>query len=603
VPTVDLRPARWLPGLRVVRTYRREWLARDVYAGLALGAVLVPAGMGYAVAAGLPAVAGLYATVVPLLVYALVGPSRIMVFGPDSSLAPLIAATVVPLAGADVDRLTSLAAALALFAGAISIAAGCARFGFLTDLLSIPVRYGYLNGIALLIFVSQIAKMCEIPVTGDGVIGGIRSLVRGVRDGELNTTSLALGAGAVAVTLILRRWVPRVPAPLVVVVAGIAVVKVLDLSTVSLVGRLPAGLPSFELPAIHTEDLGPLLAGAAGIAVVSMTDTSVLSRTWAMRERYDVEPNHELVAAGTVNAATALFQGFPVSSSASRTPVAAAAGAKTQLTGVVGALATLVVLAWLPGLFADLPSAVLAAIVVGAAISLVEIRGVRRLARLRPAEFVISLVAFAGVAVVGVIPGIGIAVAVSLLAFIRKAWAPHTAELVRVDGLKGYHDVVRHPSGRRVPGLALLRFDAPLFFANAEAFKRAVLDLANAPGRGVRWIVVTAEPVTDIDVTGVHVLGDLLDALDEQGVVLAFAELKGRVRDQLAQTGLVDRIGSEHFYPTVGQAVRAAVTATGVAWTDWEDSQDPARPSDVASDTHRATWPRRRSRATGGPSS
>jgi MFS superfamily sulfate permease-like transporter len=229
----------------------------------------------------------------------------------------------------------------------------------------------------------------------------------------------------------------------------------------------------------------------------------------------------------------------------------------------------------MPGLFANLPSAVLAAIVISAAVSLVEIRDVRRLARLRPAEFVVSMVAFAGVAVVGVIPGIGIAVAVSLLAFVRRAWAPHTAELVRVDGLKGYHDIARHPEGRRIPGLALFRFDAPLFFANAEAFKRAVLDVANEPGRDVRWIVVTAEPVTDIDVTAAHALRDLLDALDQQGVVLAFAELKGRVRDRLVPTGLLERIGSERFYPTIGQAVRAAVTSTGAAWTDWEDSPDP----------------------------
>jgi MFS superfamily sulfate permease-like transporter len=340
---------------------------------------------------------------------------------------------------------------------------------------------------------------------------------------------------------------------------------------ISLVGELPAGLPGFDIPDVRRSDLSALLAGAAGIAVVATADTSVLSRTLAMRERDDVDPNQELIATGAVNIATGLFQGFPVSSSASRTPVAAEAGARTQLTGVVGAAAIIAVLVWAPGLFRNLPSSVLAAIVIAAAMSLVEIRGLVRLARVRPAEFIVSVVALAGVAVLGVIPGIGIAVGLSLLAFIRRAWVPHTAELVRVDGLKGYHDVNRHPEGLRVPELALLRFDAPLFFANADVFKRTVLRLARDPERRIRWIVVAAEPITDVDVTAAQALSDVLDELDEAGIVLAFAEMKGPVRERLAATGLVDRIGPERFYPTIGQAVRTSVTATGASWTDWED--------------------------------
>jgi MFS superfamily sulfate permease-like transporter len=337
------------------------------------------------------------------------------------------------------------------------------------------------------------------------------------------------------------------------------------------VGELPAGLPRFDIPDVQRSDLSALLAGAAGIAVVAMADTSVLSRTLAMRERNDVDPNQELVATGAVNIATGLFQGFPVSSSASRTPVAAEAGARTQLTGVVGAAAIIAVLIWAPGLFRNLPSSVLAAIVIAAAMSLVEVRGLVRLARVRRAEFIVSCVALAGVAVLGVIAGIGISVGLSLLAFIRRAWAPHTAELVRVDGLKGYHDVNRHPEGRRVPELALLRFDAPLFFANADAFKREVLRLARDPERRIRWIVVAAEPITDVDVTAAQALGEVLDDLDEDGIVLAFAEMKGPVRERLAATGLVDRIGAERFYPTIGEAVRTSVTSTGTSWTDWED--------------------------------
>jgi high affinity sulfate transporter 1 len=567
----------WLPGVRVARTYHGAWLRADVPAGLVLTSLLVPAGMGYAQAAGLPPVYGLYATVVPLLVYAVAGPSRLLIFGPDSSLAPLIAASVLPLAGADPARAATLAAALAVFSGVMCVAAGLARVGYITDLLSLPVRYGYLNGIALLIVVSQVAKICEIPLDSDDVIGGVRELVSGLRAGEANATSVAVGAGALLALLALRRWLPRLPAAILVVGASIALVALGGLDGLHVVGELPSGLPTFEVPHVNSGDLGALVAGAAGIAVVSIADTSVLSRTMAVREHRSVDPNRELVATGLVHVSSGLFQGFPTSASSSRTPVAMDAGGRTQLTAVIGALSIVAILLWAPGVFRDLPTAALGAVVIVAAMRLVEIRGVARLARVSPAELVVSLVAFAGVAVFGVIVGIGIAVGVSLLAFIRRAWAPHTAELVRVDGLKGYHDVARHPEGRRVPGLALFRFDAPLFFANADSFKREVVTLSERPG--VRWIVVTAEPVTDVDATGAEVLASVLEVLNRRGIVLAFAEMKGPVRDRLARSGLVDRIGRDRFYRTVGEAVKASVAATGSPWTDWEDQADVVTPS------------------------
>ena len=579
------RLLRWLPGVGVARSYRRTWLGHDVVAGLVLTCLLVPAGMGYAQAAGLPPVHGLYATVVPLLVFAVVGPSRLLVFGPDSSLAPLIAASVLPLAGASTARAATLAAALGVLAGVICIAAGLARVGYLTDLLSLPIRYGYLNGIALLIIVGQVARICEIPTDSDDVVGGTRELVAGIVAGEANTTSVVLGATALAAILAMRRWLPKLPGLLLAVVTAIVVVDLLGLDGIAVVGELPPGVPTFSLPDLRSSDISALLAGAAGIAVVTIADTSVLSRTMAGRENRVVDPHQELVATGLVNVGSGLFQGFPTSASASRTPVAIDAGGRTQLTGVIGALAIMAILLWTPGLFRNLPTAVLGAIVIAAAISFVEIRGVARLARVSPREFVVSLVAFAGVAVFGVIVGIGIAVAVALLAFIHRAWAPHTAELVRVDGMKGYHDVRRHPEGRRIPGLALLRFDAPLFFANAEAFKREVLTLADRPG--VRWIVITAEPVTDVDVTGVEAVSSVLDELDKRQIVLAFAELKGPVRDRLARSGLVDRIGRDRFYRTVGEAVKASVEATGSVWTDWEDEPRAEVSRSTTSGRHR----------------
>jgi high affinity sulfate transporter 1 len=564
----------------VSRSYRREWLRHDVTAGLVLTAVLVPAGIAYAEAAGLPAVNGLYATIAALVAYALVGPSRILILGPDSALTPLIAAAVLPLAGADPARAATLAAGLALLVGLICVGAGAARFGYLTDLLSLPVRYGYLNGIALVILVGQVPKLCGFSTDADRVVEGVADFVDGVADGLVDGTALAFGLGALAVILLTRHMAPKVPALLIAVVAAIALVPLLGLGPddLPLVGDLPPGLPEFTVPDLRLSDLGSLFAAAAGVAVVSFADTSVLSRTYAMRGRVEVPPNQELVALGLTNAAAGMLQGFPVSGSVSRTPVAVTAGARTQLTGVVGAVAVISLLLWVPGVFRNLPSSVLAAVVIAAAISLIEVRGVLHLARTRPSEMVVSLVATAAVAVVGVITGMGIAIGVSLLAFIRRAWAPHSAELVRVDGLKGYHDVERHPEGHRVPGLALFRFDAPLFFANADAFKKRVLAVAENSDRHVDWVVVTAEPVTDIDATGAGALGELLDLLERRHITLAFAELKGPVRERLGRFGLVDRIGAEHFYRTVGEAVHAYVDATAVPWTDWEDREvgDPS---------------------------
>lgn len=571
---------RWVPGLGVLRRYRAAWLRRDLAAGLVLTALLVPAGMGYAEAAGLAPIHGLYASAIPLLVYALLGPSRILVLGPDSSLSPLILAAVIPLAGRDPDERAALAAMIAIMAGVLCLAAGLARFGFLTDLLSIPVRYGYLNGIALVILVSQLPKLFGFTTTGTDAISGLREFVEGVLDGDTNRTALAIGLGTLAIILGVRRLFPRAPGILIAVVAAIAAVSLLDLGAegISLVGVLPQGLPSFTVPSVGLAEMGQLLAAAFGIAVVSFTDTSVLSRSYATREGVEVDSNQELVALGSASIAAGFFQGFSVSGSASRTPVSEAAGARTQVTGVVGAVAILAMLVFLPGLFRNLPTSALAAVVIAAAIKLAEIRPVLKLWTLRRSEFWMSIIAFGGVAVFGVIPGIAIAVGVSLLNFIRRAWRPYTASLARVEGLKGYHDRDRHPEGAPVPGLLLFRFDAPLFFANADFFRNQVRRDLHAVAPPARWVVVTAEPITDIDVTAAEMLASLLDELEGDEIVLAFAEMKGPVKERLRRFGLVERIGEAHFYPTIGEAVKAYLAATGQAWVDWEERPGPTVP-------------------------
>jgi high affinity sulfate transporter 1 len=574
---------RWLPGVRTLREYRRSWLPRDVVAGIVLTALLVPAGMGYAEASGLPAIYGLYATIIPLVTYAILGPSRILVLGPDSSLAPLIAAAILPLAGDSPEEAVALAGILAILSGLLCVLAGLARLGFITDLLSKPVRYGYMNGIALTVLLSQLPKLFGFSIDAEGVIPEAKALLRGIADGKTNTAALIIGVACLIVILAFKRWRPRIPGVLVAVLGATVAVGVFDLARryhLSVVGPLPKGLPSFQVPSVSASHLQALLAGAVGIALVSFADTSVLSRTFAIRGGYRVDPNQELVALGAANVASGLFQGFSVSSSSSRTPVAESAGAKTQLTGLVGAAAIALMLLFFPNLVRNLPNSALAAVVISAAIGLIEVAGVRKLYRLRRTEFGLSIVCFLGVALLGVIQGIFIAVGLALLNFVRRAWYPYDAVLGRVDGLKGYHDVSRYPDAKRIPGLLLYRWDAPLFFANAEQFAdRLRLAIASSP-TPVRWAIVTAEPVTDLDTTAADVLRRLEEELAAQGIDLRFAEMKDPVKDRLKRYGLFDRFGDDHFYPTVGTAVDAYLDAMGVEWVDWEDreTRDPASP-------------------------
>ena len=566
----------WLPGLATLLDYRRSWFVNDLVAGLVLTAILVPVGMGYAQAAGLPAIYGLYATIVPLLAYAIFGPSRILVLGPDSSLAAIIAATIVPLAAGDPDRLVALAGALALLTGGLCILAGLARFGFITDLLSKPVRLGYLNGIALTVIIGQLPKLLGFSASGDNLVEEAISLVQGIAQGLTNWTAFAIGASCLAIVLVFKRRWPKIPGVLIAVVGATVLVGLLDLAAtagVSVVGPLPQGLPSFQIPAVSLADLSALAAGAIAITLVSFADTSVLSRTFALRGGYEVDQNQEMIALGAANVAAGLFQGFSISSSSSRTPVAEQAGAKTQVTGVVGALCIALLLLFAPTLLQNLPNAALGAVVIAACLSLVDIQGFVRLYQLRRGEFVLAFVCFLGVALIGVIQGIFIAIGLALLGFIWRAWRPYDAVLGRVEGLKGYHDVTRYPEAVRIPGLVLFRWDAPLFFANAEVFRDHVRQAIAVAPTPTRWVIVAAEPVTDIDITAAEMLSALDNDLQQAGIELAFAEMKDPVKDRLKDYGLFTKLGAELFFPTIGQAVNSYLEAYPVDWTDWEDVQ------------------------------
>ena len=563
----------WLPGVHLIRHYQRSWLQNDLMAGLVLTALLVPVGLAYAQASGLPAIYGLYATIFPLLAYAVFGPSRILIVGPDSALAPMIAAVILPLAGGDAGRAVVLAGALAVLSGLICILVGLARLGFITELLSKPIRYGYMNGIALTVLVSQLPRLFGFSVSGGGLLRTLWQIGEAVLAGQTNWVNLALGAATLLTVLILKRW-KRVPAVLIAVVGATLVVTVLDLANragVAVVGQLPQGLPAPTLPIVSPEDAVPLLTGAIAIAAVAFAQTSVLSRNYAAKDGEYVDPNREMVGLGVANLASGLFQGFPVNSSASRTPVAEAAGARTQLTGVAGALWVVILLFAVPGLLQNLPNAALAAIVIAAAIGLFEVREVRRLYRLQRWEFWLSLACFAGVALLGPVPGILLAIGLAVIEFLWEGWRPHHAVLGRVDGLKGYHDIARHPEARRIPGLVLFRWDAPLFFANAEQFRNSVIDAVDESPTPVRWLAVAAEPVTSIDITAADMLDNLERELRAAGIQLCFAEVKGPVKDKLKRFDLFDRFGERYFFRTVGTTVAEYVRSENVDWVDWED--------------------------------
>ncbi|CAN5124023.1 sulfate permease [soil metagenome] len=568
---------RWLPGLHTLCHYDFAWLSRDLLAGLALTAVLVPVGVAYAVASGLPAISGLYATIFGLLAYALFGPSRVLVLGPDSSLVALTLGVVVPLSAGSPQRALALAGMVAVVSGALCIVAGIGRLGFITELLSKPIRYGYMNGIALTVLVSQMPSLFGFSVDASGLLGGalggIRAFAEAVWAGKTNPAALALGVGTLAMIWVCRRS-RLLPGVLLAVVAATLVVSVFDLAAhkaVAVVGALPQGMPAFALPWISTADLLPVLLGGLAVALVSFADTSVLSRTYAARAGTAVDTNQEMVGLGAANLVAGLFQGMPVSASASRTPVAEAAGAKTQLAGIVGAAAVTVLLLFAPRLLMNLPTATLAAVVIASAIALIEVTDLRRIYRIQRWEFWLSMGCLAGVALFGAIAGIGLAIAAAVIEFLWDGWRPHSAVLGRVDGVKGYHDITRYPDARIVPGLVLFRWDAPLFFANAEFFKAKVLDAVAASATPVHWLVVGAEPVTSVDVTAADMLEDLDRLLQAAGIELRFAELKDPVKDKLKRFGLFKSFGEQRFFATLGESVGAYVRAHDIAWLDWED--------------------------------
>ena len=556
-----------MPGLRMLASYRIGWASHDVVAGLVLTTLLVPQGMAYAELAGLPAITGLYTSILCLLGYAVFGPSRILVLGPDSSLGPMIAATILPLlvAGGDPKRAVALASMLALLVGAFMAVGGAFGLGFVADLLSKPTMIGYMNGLAITIVVGQLPKLFGFSVDANGLRAETKAFVNGVADGKTVTAALVVGVFGLAVILVLQRFLPKIPAILVAVVASILATSLFDLAShgVTFVGTLPQGFPPLTLPDIKASDVPLLIGGALGIALVALADTISTASAFAERTGQDVDGSQEMVGIGAANIAAGFFQGFPVSTSGSRTAVAEQAGAKTQVTGLVGALTIALMLLFLPGLMKSLPQPTLAAVVIAAALSLTDISGTRRLWQQRREDFALSIAAFLGVALLGVLAGIAIAVALSVIGVFRRAWRPYQTVLGRVDGLPGYHDLRSYPDAEVPPGLVVFRFDAPLFFANARTFRDQIRRLASADPPPT-WIIVAAEPITDIDTTAADMLEDLDQRINAAGVSLVFAEMKDPVRRKIERYELTRTIDPSHFFPTVAAAVDAYRRETGI---------------------------------------
>jgi len=544
-----------MPGLRVARTYQRVWLPRDLMAGLVLSALLVPQGMAYAELAGLPAITGLYATVVCLLAYAVFGPSPYLVLGPDSSLGPMIAAAILPLAAGDINYAVALAGMLALMVGALCVGAGIARLGFVADLISKPVRIGYLAGLAIVIFVGQLPKLFGFSVDADGLVEELVALLTNLD--QTNLWTLSVGLVTLAIILILRRWAPQLPGVLFAVVGAIAITVIFDLTAkgVDVIGVLPQGFPSPSFPSVQLSDIPVLAATAFGMTLLVIGDSISTSTGFAARQGYEVDGNQELVGIGSANLLAGLFQAFPISTSSSRTAVAEQSGAKTQLTGVVAGLTVLAMLLFVPGLVRNMPQSALAAIVIAASFSLFDLAALRLLWSMRRSEFALALACILGVALVGVLEGIVIAVVLSIIQFFIRAWKPNYAILGKTQDVAGYHDMERYPDAEQTPGLVMVRWDAPIFYANANIFRNLIREQVATISPTPLWVIVTAEPITDVDSTAADMLVDLDLELNASDIHLIFAELKDPVRDKIERYGLLETIDRRHFYPTIEVAV------------------------------------------------
>jgi high affinity sulfate transporter 1 len=544
---------RWVPGVGVARTYERSWLRFDLIAGVVLAAILVPQGMAYAELAGLPPVTGLYTTIACLIAYAVFGPSRVLVLGPDSAVSPLIFAAIIPLvAGGDPAKAIALAGMLAVMVGLIEIGLGLGKLGFVANLLSSEVQVGYMNGLAITIVVGQLPKLFGFSTDADGFFAEIGAFLKSLD--QTNATTLIMGVSVLAVLLVLPRLTKRVPAVLVGVVGATIVSAALGLAEkgVATVGSLPQGFPMPTVPWTSFADVGPLFVAAVGITLVSLADTIATATSFAARRGDEVRPDQEMIGMGAANIAAGFLQGFAISSSGSRTAVAEQSGAKSQLTGVVGAGMVLALLLFFNSLLADLPQTALAAVVIVAALSLMNWGALARYSQVRKSALALSVVATVGVVLLGVLQGIVVAIILSILLFFKRSWWPH-GEVLGQLGENGWHNIRRYPEAVLVPRVVVYRWDAALFFANAGSFREEIRRIVREYNPA--WVVLQCEAITDIDVTASEMLKELDEELNAAGIHLAFVEMRSRLEDLVMRYGLFETLDRGHFYHTLDAAL------------------------------------------------
>ena len=550
-----LLPVRdWLPH------YERRWLRPDLVAALAVWAVLVPEGMAYASLAGLPPETGLFAALAPLLAYAVLGTCRQLTVGPSSAIAAFSAAAVAPLAAGDGGRFVALSALLALLVGALLLAAGLARAGFIADFFARPVLTGFVAGLALVIGAGQLYKLLGVEGGGTSFFGKLLVLVRQL--GSTNLATLAIGLAALAIIFALRAYAPKVPAMLVAVVLGIAAVSVFGLEAhgVQIVGEIPDGLPHPTFPSFGIGDITKLLPDAVALALIAFAESIAGARTFAAKHGYEVDADQELVALGAANLGAGLLQGFSVDASLSRSAVADSSGVKSQLSGIILFAFLVVTMLLLMPLFHDLPEAVLGAIVIAAIAHLVDIKALRHLRHVDRTDFTLALVCFAGVLVFGLLMGLLIAVVVSLLALVLRAYRPSSVVLGRAPGPESddtlrYRSVEDHPEYEAFPGLVILRVDGELFFGNGRWFRETVRSLVRGQTPPVREVLVHAGAIPHLDTTAAALLKELIAELEDGGVELDFARVTTSLYGDLERNGIVELVGPERIHETIRAGV------------------------------------------------
>mgnify|MGYP003765182001 CR=1 FL=1 len=551
---------RYLPGVAVLRRYERPWLRGDLVAGITVAAYLVPQVMAYAVIVGLPSVVGLWAILLPLLLYAILGSSRQLSIGPEASTALMTAAGVGALVGAvGAERHAEVAAIFAIAVGIVCLAGWVLRLGFLAALLSRPVLVGYMTGIGLLMIVSQLGKVTKLDLDGGHPLLEVWSFLTQLPQAHLPTAALSLG---LLVLLFLgRRLIPKWPSPLIVLLLGAAAVALFNLQRFGLetIGSVPTGLPAPRVPALGDISIWALLPFAVGITVVGYSDNVLTGRAFAAKRRESIDASQELLALGAANVATGFLQGFPVSSSSSRTVLGDSAGSRTQLHSLVALLCVVAVLLFAGPVLATFPTAGLGALVIYAATRLVDTAEIKRIAHFRRSEIVLTVITVAGVLAFDILIGIGIAIALSILDLIRRISHPHDGVLGYVPGVAGMHDVEDYPGALQVPGLVVYRYDSPLFFANAENFLNRAQHAVETAEQPVHWFLLNAEANTEWDLTAVDTLELLRENLEAAGITFAMARVKQETRDQLEHIGFLEKVGPSHVFATLPTAVQGYI--------------------------------------------